>query len=71
MVFAPPQAKLVGIHSPHWVVSAFDRMTWIMGQQHAQIIGFTQGGLEGPMQDYVVVPRDVESLVLEELTKKK
>ena len=71
MVFAPPQAKLVEIHSPHWVASSFDRLTWIMGQQYAEIIGFTQGGLEEPMQDYVVVPRDVESLVLEELTKKK
>ena len=71
MVFASPQAKLVEIHSPHGVASSFDRLTWIMGQQYAQIIGFTQGGLEEPMQDYVVVPRDVESLVLEELTKKK
>ena len=71
MVFASPQAKLVEIHSPHGVASSFDRLTWIMGQQYAEIIGFTQGGLEEPMQDYVVVPRDVESLVLEELTKKK
>ena len=41
------------------------------GQQHRQVVGFTQGVLENPkVQDYVVSPCDVESLVKEELVEK-
>ncbi len=43
----------------------------MMGQQHEQVIGFTRGPSEDPMQDYLVNPGDVESLVLEKLAEKK
>ena len=71
MMFAPPQAKLVEIHSPHWKVSFFNRMAWIIGQQHRQVIGFTQGFSEDPMQNYVADPSDVENLVLQVLAEKE
>ena len=71
MVFASPQAKMIEIHSPHWALGFYRSLAWMMGQQHGQVIGFTQGPSEGLMQDYFADPKDVESLVLEKLAEKK
>ncbi|HIC02651.1 TPA: glycosyltransferase family 61 protein, partial [Candidatus Poribacteria bacterium] len=71
MVFASSQAKMIEIHSPHWALGFYRSLAWMMGQQHGQVIGFTRGPSEDPMQDYLVNPGDVESLVLEKLAEKK
>ncbi|HIA68730.1 TPA: glycosyltransferase family 61 protein [Candidatus Poribacteria bacterium] len=71
MVFASSQAKMIEIHSPHWALGFYRSLAWMMGQQHGQVIGFTRGPSEDPMQDYLVDPGDVESLVLEKLAEKK
>ena len=71
MVFASSQAKMIEIKSPRWMSNALGCMAWTMGQRHRQIIGLTRGLSEDPMQDYLVNPGDVESLVLEKLAEKK
>ena len=43
MVFASPKSKLIEIHNPHWNLGFYRSLTWMMGQQHRQIVGFTQG----------------------------
>ena len=65
------QAKMIEIHSPHWAPGFYRSLAWMMGQQHGQVIGFTRGPSEDPMQDYFADPKDVESSVLEKLAEKK